>query len=245
MATALVTGAAHGLGACMAEHAARHGYRVGVLDLDLAEARAVADPIEGVALAADVTDPEQVEKAVERLGETPKLLINNAGILRTGPLLDHAVDDFRRVVQVNLVSVFIVSRIVAGRMKDNGGGAIVNLASINAINPSTLCGAYAAAKAGVVCLTRQMSMEWGEYGIRVNSMAPGFIDAGMSAPFLRNPAIRELRGNAVPLGRLGSADDVAECAMFLASDAAAYITGQNIAIDGGVINSVLMQLPRE
>ena len=245
MATALVTGAAHGLGACMAEHAARHGYRVGVLDLNLAEAQAVADRIEGVALAADVTDPEQVEKAVERLGETPKLLINNAGILRTGPLLDHAVDDFRQVVQVNLVSVFIVSQIVAGRMKDNGGGAIVNLASINAINPSTLCGAYAAAKAGVVCLTRQMSMEWGEYGIRVNSMAPGFIDAGMSAPFLRNPAIRELRGNAVPLGRLGSADDVAECAMFLASDAAAYITGQNIAIDGGVINSVLMQLPRE
>ncbi len=245
MATALITGAAHGLGACMAEHAARHGYRVGVLDLNLAEARAVADRIEGVALAADVTDPEQVEKAVERLGETPKLLINNAGILRTGPLLDHAVDDFRRVVQVNLVSVFIVSQIVAGRMKDNGGGAIVNLASINAINPSTLCGAYAAAKAGVVCLTRQMSMEWGEYGIRVNSMAPGFIDAGMSAPFFRNPAIRELRGNAVPLGRLGSADDVAECAMFLASDAAAYITGQNIAIDGGVINSVLMQLPRE
>ena len=245
MATALITGAAHGLGACMAEHAARHGYRVGVLDLNPAEARAVADRIEGVALAADVTDPEQVEKAVERLGETPKLLINNAGILRTGPLLDHAVDDFRRVVQVNLVSVFIVSQIVAGRMKDNGGGAIVNLASINAINPSTLCGAYAAAKAGVVCLTRQMSMEWGEYGIRVNSMAPGFIDAGMSAPFFRNPAIRELRGNAVPLGRLGSADDVAECAMFLASDAAAYITGQNIAIDGGVINSVLMQLPRE
>ena len=245
MATALITGAAHGLGACMAEHAARHGYRVGVLDLNLVEARAVADRIEGVALAADVTDPEQVEKAVERLGETPKLLINNAGILRTGPLLDHAVDDFRQVVQVNLVSVFIVSQIVAGRMKDNGGGAIVNLASINAINPSTLCGAYAAAKAGVVCLTQQMSMEWGEYGIRVNSMAPGFIDAGMSAPFLRNPAIRELRGNAVPLGRLGSADDVAECAMFLASDAAAYITGQNIAIDGGVINSVLMQLPRE
>ena len=245
MATALITGAAHGLGACMAEHAARHGYRVGVLDLNLVEARAVADRIEGVALAADVTDPEQVEKAVERLGETPKLLINNAGILRTGPLLDHAVDDFRQVVQVNLVSVFIVSQIVAGRMKDNGGGAIVNLASINAINPSTLCGAYAAAKAGVVCLTQQMSMEWGEYGIRVNSMAPGFIDAGMSAPFFRNPAIRELRGNAVPLGRLGSADDVAECAMFLASDAAAYISGQNIAIDGGVINSVLMQLPRD
>ena len=229
----------------MADHAARRGYRVGVLDLDLDEAQAIAEPIGGVALAADVSDPVQVEAAVERLGETPKVLINNAGILRTGPLLEHAVDDFRHVLEVNLLSVFVVSQIVARRMKDNGGGAIVNMASINAINPSTSCGAYAAAKAGVVSLTRQMSMEWGEYGIRVNSMAPGFIDAGMSAPFFRNPAIRKLRGNAVPLGRLGSADDVAECAMFLASDAAAYITGQNIAVDGGVINSVLMQLPRE
>lgn len=245
MATALITGAAHGLGACMAEHAARHGYRVGVLDLDLEEARAVADPIGGVALAADVTEPDQVEDAVERLGETPKLLINNAGILRTGPLIDHAVEDFSKVVQVNLVSVFIVSQIVARRMKDNGGGAIVNLASINAIHPAALCGAYPAAKAGVVGLTQQMSLEWGRYGIRVNAMAPGFIDAGMGKPFYRNPAIRELRGNAVPLGGIGSADDVAECAMFLASDAAAYINGQNIAIDGGVINSVLMQLPRE
>ena len=182
---------------------------------------------------------------MDRLGETPTLLINNAGILRTGPLMEHAVEDFRRVIQVNLVSVFIVSQIVARRMQDNGGGAIVNLASINAINPSTECGAYAAAKAGIVCLTQQMSLEWGEYGIRVNSMAPGFIDSGMAAPFYRNPAIRELRGSAVPLGRIGTADDVAECAMFLASDAAGYISGQNIAIDGGVINSVLMQLPRE
>ena len=165
----------------MAEHAARHGYRVGVLDLDLEEARAVADPIGGVALAADVTEPDQVEDAVERLGETPKLLINNAGILRTGPLIDHAVEDFSKVVQVNLVSVFIVSQIVARRMKDNGGGAIVNLASINAIHPAALCGAYPAAKAGVVGLTQQMSLEWGRYGIRVNAMAPGFIDAGMAA----------------------------------------------------------------
>ena len=245
MPTALITGAAHGLGACMAEHATRHGFRVGVLDLDLDAARAVAGPIGGVALAADVTDPEQVEAAVERLGEAPALLINNAGILRVGTLMEQPVEDFKRVTDVNLNSVFIVSQIVARRMKDNGGGAIVNLASINAIHPSMSCGAYAAAKAGIVCLTQQMSLEWGEYGIRVNSIAPGFIDAGMSAPFFENPAIRELRGNAVPLGRLGSADDVAECAMFLASEAAAYITGQNIAIDGGVINSVLKQLPRE
>lgn len=245
MATALITGAAHGLGACMAEHAARHGYRVGVLDLKLDEAKVVADRIDGVAFAADVTDAEAIEAVLDELGDTPDLLINNAGILRTGPLMDHAVEDFRLVTDVNLNSVFIVGRAVARRMKDNGGGSIINLASINALNPSTLCGAYACAKAGVITLTQQMSMEWGEFNIRVNSIAPGFIDSGMSAPYYKNQRIRELRGGAVPLKRLGSADDIAECAMFLASDKAGYITGENIAVDGGVIHSVLMQLPRE
>lgn len=245
MATALITGAAHGLGASMAEHAARHGYTVGVLDLKLEDAAAVAERIGGVALAADVTDPAAVEAALNKLGDTPDLLINNAGILRTGPLLDHSVDDFRLVVDVNLNSVFIVAQAAARRMKDNGGGCIINLASINAINPSTLCGAYASAKAGVITLTQQMAMEWGEYNIRVNSIAPGFIDSGMSAPYYENQRIRELRGAAVPLKRLGSADDIAECAMFLASDRAGYITGENITVDGGVIRSVLMQLPRD
>jgi NAD(P)-dependent dehydrogenase (short-subunit alcohol dehydrogenase family) len=244
MPSMIVTGAAHGLGKCIAEHAARAGYRVGVMDLDSTEAEQVAESIGGIALAADVTDMSSVEKAFEAFGDTPEVLVNNAGILRTGPLLDHDVEDFRRVVDVNLNSVFVVAQVAARRMRDAGGGCIINMSSVNGINPSTQCGAYASAKAGVIALTRQMSMEWGEYGIRVNSIAPGFIDAGMQAPFFENQAVRELRSNAVPLKRLGSADDVAQCALFLASDQAAYISGENIAVDGGVINSVLMQLPR-
>ena len=148
------------------------------------------------------------------------------------------------MIDVNLNSVFLVAQIAARRMKEAGGGSIVNMSSVNGINPSTNCGAYATAKTGVIALTKQMSMEWGEYNIRVNSIAPGFIDAGMQSPFFENPKVRELRSNAVPLKRLGSADDVAECALFLASDKAGYISGENIAIDGGVIHSVLMQLPR-
>ena len=88
-------------------------------------------------------------------------------------------------------------------------------------------------------------MEWGEYNIRVNSIAPGFIDSGMSAPYYKSQRTRELRSSAVPLKRLGAADDIAECAMYLASDAANYVTGENITVDGGVIHRVLMQLPRE
>ena len=245
MATVLITGAAHGLGKCMAERAARAGYRVGVLDLKRDECEAVADAVGGVPLAADVTDVEAVEKALDDLGEAPSALISNAGILRTGPLIDHTIEDFRLVIDVNLVSVFIVGQAVAKRMRDNGGGSIVNLSSINALNPSLDCGAYPSAKAGVINLSQQMAIEWGKYNIRVNSIAPGFIDAGMSSPFYKDQRIRELRGGAVPLRRLGTADDVAACALFLASDDAAYISGENIAIDGGVSRSVLMNLPRE
>ena len=244
MPSMIVTGAANGLGKCIAEHAARAGYRVGVLDLQLEQARTVAEEIGGVPLAADVTDVRSVEKAFEQFGETPDVLVNNAGILRTGPLLDHDLEDFRRVIEVNLTSVFAVARIAARRMKNAGGGCIINMSSVNGINPSTQCGAYATAKAGVLALTRQMAMEWGGYGIRVNSIAPGFIDAGMQSPFFENEKVRELRSNAVPLKRLGSAEDVARCALFLASDNAAYISGENITVDGGVIHSVLMQLPR-
>jgi NAD(P)-dependent dehydrogenase (short-subunit alcohol dehydrogenase family) len=147
-------------------------------------------------------------------------------------------------MDVNLTSVFLVAQIAARRMKSAGGGCIINMSSINGINPSTQCGAYATAKAGVIALSKQMSMEWGAYNIRVNTIAPGFIDAGMQAPFFENQGVRDLRSNAVPLKRLGSADDVAECALFLASDKAQYISGENITVDGGVIHSVLMQLPR-
>lgn len=244
--TVLITGAAHGLGACMAEHAARLGYRVGVMDQDAEGCGAVAETLaDAVPLVGDVCDPDSVERALDLLGGPPGVLINNAGILRTGPLIDHPVAHFRQVIDVNLNAVFIVAQAVARRMRRAGGGCIINMSSINGIHPALSCGAYPAAKAAVIAMTQQMALEWGEYNIRVNAIAPGFIDSGMSAPFYENRQIRQQREGAVPLGRLGSADDVAQCAMFLASEAAAYINGQTIAVDGGVINSVLMQLPRE
>ena len=175
----------------------------------------------------------------------PDVLVNNAGILRTGPLMDHDPADFRLVMDVNLNGVFIVAQAVARGMRERGGGAIINMSSINGIHPSPNCGAYVAAKAGVIGLTQQMSIEWGEFGIRTNAIAPGFIHAGMSAPFYEDETVRNNRANAVPMGRLGKAEDIAQCVLFLASDAAEYISGETITVDGGVINSVLKQLPRE
>ncbi|MFT6368157.1 MAG: NAD(P)-dependent dehydrogenase (short-subunit alcohol dehydrogenase family), partial [Bacteroidia bacterium] len=113
MPSMIVTGAAHGLGKSIAEHAARAGYKVGVLDLVLDHALKVANDIGGIALAADVSDASSVEKAFSKFDEVPDVLINNAGILCTGPLLDHDVEDFRRVIDINLSSVFIVAQIAA------------------------------------------------------------------------------------------------------------------------------------
>lgn len=246
MKNIIVTGAANGLGSAIAIAADLAGYRVGVLDLDQEQCDELVKKLKnGMSLPADVTDPNSIDRALERFAEVPDVLVNNAGILRTGPLIDHNLADFKKVMDINLNGVFIVSKAAARMMMTKKGGAIVNMSSINGIHPSLNCGAYVAAKAGVIGLTQQMSIEWGDYGIRVNAVAPGFIDAGMSAPFFENEKVRKQRADAVPLGVLGEANDVADCVLFLASDKARYINGHTIPIDGGVINSVLRQLPRE
>ncbi len=245
MRTLLVTGGGSGIGAAIARAADDAGYRVGVMDVETKAADALAESLKnGVGLGADVADADQVAAAVADLGAVD-VLVNNAGVLATGPLIDHDPADFRRVIDINLTAVFIAAQAAARCMRDAGGGSIVNIASINGIHPSPNCGAYTAAKAGVMGLTQQMSVEWGEFGIRVNAVAPGFVDAGMSTPFYQNAAVRSRRASAVPLGRLGEADDIARAVLYLASDAASYVSGQTLTVDGGVINSVLAQLPRD
>jgi NAD(P)-dependent dehydrogenase (short-subunit alcohol dehydrogenase family) len=245
MRTALVTGAAAGIGEAVARLAAARGYRVGMLDMNADTIRRTAAAVpNAVDLTADVCDPAAVEAALDALGAVPDLVVNNAGIVRFAPLLEHSIEDWRRAMDVNLNGTFIVGRAAALRMREHGGGAIVNLASVNAISPGSGIGAYPASKAGVVRLTEQMANEWGPYNIRVNAVAPGFIDGGMSAPIFANPEVRRVRSRAVPLGRLGTCEDVAEVILWLASAASSYVTGQNIAIDGGLINTAIANLPR-
>lgn len=245
MKTMLVTGAGNGLGQAIAQAADAQGYRVGVLDVAAEAAQEVAASLQhGVPLSCDVRDANQVAACIDELGALDAV-VNNAGILRTGPLIDHDPEDFRLVMEINLNSVFIVAQAAARRMRDGNGGCIINLASINGIHPAPNSGAYAAAKGGVMALTQHMSVEWGQYGIRVNAIAPGFVLAGMSTPFYEDERIRNNRAAAVPLGRLGEARDIADGVMFLASERASYISGQTLTVDGGVINSVLAHLPRE
>lgn len=246
MKNAIVTGASGDLGACITELAVKAGFRVGAIDIQPDGINALADRLDNVvALTADITDENSVRDAFDSFGASPDLLVNNAGLVRFAPLTELAVKDFRDVVSVNLVGSYIVAREAARRMLVAGGGAIVNITSMGGIHPAPGSGAYGASKSGLAQLTQLMAVEWGPGGIRVNAVAPGFIDAGMSAPFFKDPEVRRQRGDGVPLRRLGTAEDVARAVMFLASDEASYISGQEIAVDGGVINSVLAQLPRE
>ena len=245
MKQAIVTGAGHGIGAAIAAALAEAGHRVGVLDRDGEAAAAVAAKLsEATALEADVTDEASAEAALDRFGQTPDVLVNNAGIVRFGPLADLALSDWRAVLEVNLTGCFVMARATAVRMIARGGGAIVNVTSMNGVAPGPNAGAYGSSKAGVALLTQQMALEWGPQGVRVNAMAPGLIDAGMSSPLYADAEVRKARESKVPLGRLGRSEDVARAILFLASDEAAYITGQNLVVDGGVTMGIIGQLPR-
>jgi NAD(P)-dependent dehydrogenase (short-subunit alcohol dehydrogenase family) len=246
MQTAVVTGAGRGLGLAIATRLAADGWTVGVLDRDpVLVASASAGLLGSVPLVADISDEASVEAAFDQLGELADLVVNNAGIVRFGPLIDLDERDFRAVVDVNLVGTFIVSRAAARRMVAAGvAGSIINITSMNGVAPGPNGGAYGSAKAGIALLTQQMALEWGRSGIRVNAVAPGMILAGMSEPVFADPVVRQARESKVPLGRLGTAEDIAAMVAFLASDQASYVTGQNILVDGGVTMSIIAGLPR-
>ncbi len=245
-ASAIVTGAGSGIGEAIARRLVGAGMRVGVLDVNEAGARAVAESLggSGVALIASTTDEPAVERCLDEFG-TPDLLVNNAGIVRFGPLADLSTADWRAVIEVNLTGTFLIARAVACRLRDAGRrGTIVNITSMNGVMPGPNAGAYGSTKAAVALLTQQMAIEWAPWGLRVNAVAPGLIDGGMSAPIYADASFREIRSAKVPLGRLGTADDIADAVLFLASDAASYITGQNLLVDGGVTMNMIGQLPR-
>jgi NAD(P)-dependent dehydrogenase (short-subunit alcohol dehydrogenase family) len=241
MKLALVTGGAAGIGAAIAAALLERGYRVAVADAKI-DAVAVSDRL--TAHVCDVSDGSAVAALFDALGEVPDLVVNNAGIVRFGALADIALEDFRRVVEVNLMGVFAVTSEAVRRMLPRSSGHVVSLTSINAYGPGPGSGAYPATKSAVLQLMRQFAMEYGPHGLRFNSIAPGFIDGGMSAPIYADPKVRASRSAGVPLGRLGTPEDVANAVCFLDSDEGGYINGHDLVVDGGVTHAVLKNLPR-
>ncbi|WP_436795082.1 SDR family NAD(P)-dependent oxidoreductase [Actinospongicola halichondriae] len=237
MTSLLVTGGAAGIGAAIASEGVRRGWRVGVIDRE-------ASDVDGVtSFRADVTDAAAVVDVVDEFG-APDITVNNAGLVRFGPLVDLSVDDWRSVVDVNLTGTFLVARTVARAVQAAGStAAIVNISSMNGIVPGPKSGAYGSTKAAIGLLTQQMALEWAP-DIRVNAVAPGLIDAGMSAPIYADAEARRAREGRVPLGRLGTERDIVDATLWLASDEARYVTGQTLLVDGGVTMSMLTTLPR-
>jgi NAD(P)-dependent dehydrogenase (short-subunit alcohol dehydrogenase family) len=247
---ALITGAAGGLGYAIAEHLGAQGYRIALLDVDEAGVLDAAGRLDGArGYGCDICDEAQVDQTLLQIGKDfgaiPDALINNAGIVRFGELLEHSVEDFRKVVDVNLIGTFIMCRAVGSLMAELNSGAIVNVTSLNAFAPSPDAGAYPSTKAAVAKLTEQLALTLGPKGVRVNAIAPGFIDAGMSTPIYQDPESRALRAASVPAGRIGTAEDIAGTVAFLISDQADYIHGQHILVDGGVACSLKKHLPRK
>ena len=219
MKTAIVTGAGAGIGKAICQKLSQNNYRVGMLDLNEENVNEASKGVENsFPLLGDVTNQESIKKAFEKFGEIPDLLVNNVGIVLFGPLEEHSVEDYSKSLNINLLGSFITSRILINDMIKRGSGSIINMSSVNGVNPGIGIGAYPASKAGIISMTQQMAIEWGKFGIRVNCISPGFIDAGMSKPIYEDPKVRELRGGAVPSGRLGEADDIANAVLFLDSE---------------------------
>ena len=246
MKHAVITGGAAGLGADVARTLSEAGYRIGIFDLGAERVAEAASKLENaVGIEADVTSPDQVAAAFDAFGEVPDLLVNNAGIVRFGAMEEQSVQDYIDVVNVNLLGSCFCARAIAPAMMNRGSGHIINFTSINGVHPAPGVGLYGPTKAAMANMTQAMAIEWGPRGIRVNAIAPGMINAGMSKPIFENPKVRATRGGGVPLRCLGEAADIAEAVLFLDSDGAKYISGHELVVDGGVSISVMAHLPRE
>ena len=254
----VVTGAGSGIGRAIALTLAGAGGRIAVLDRNEAGSMETVQQVQALgaqalAIGCDTSDPDSVQSAAQRsaaeLGPCD-VLVNNAGVLRPGALESLSLAEWNQVLSVNLTGYFLCAQAFGRQMRENGtqsgksGGALVHIASIAAEHATAFTGSYSVAKAGITMLSRQLALEWGGYGIRSNAVHPGLIVTPMSQAFYDVPGTTERRSKAVPAGRIGRPDDIAQAVLFLASPRSAYISGEEITVDGGFTRMLMGLIPR-
>ena len=243
---ALVTGGGAGIGRAIAETFAREGAKVMIADRDGDAAREVADAIvksNGAASAhvVDVTDTAQVKKLMEEIGVAHgqlDVLVNNAGVGERGDFRHLSDEAWERVWSVNLDGTVRCAREAFDLLKASGKASIINLSSIMATKHTRQMAVYSATKGAVSALSRSLAVEYAPYGIRVNTLLPGYVETALIGRYLSNPMIAKALLTQTPLRRFGTPQDIANAALFLASDEAAYITGASLNVDGGMATTL-------
>ncbi len=237
---AIVTGASRGIGWAIARRFAEEGASIMLCARNPENARSIvkelSHPVDLITCSVDVSKPEQVQEMVQKtLDKWGKIhiLINNAGITRDGLLVRMSLQDWQEVIDVNLTGAFLCSKAVSKSMIQQRSGAILNITSIIGLTGNAGQSNYAASKAGMIGLTKSLARELASRSIRVNAVAPGFIETEMTSGM--DQKAKEAALGQIPLGYFGKAENVAEAALFLVSDQAGYITGQVLQVDGGMV----------
>ena len=241
--TAAVSGSGRGIGRAIALAMAQAGADVAVFSRTEEEFRDTASEIESMgrralALRVDMTEPEDVNSMVETvLGEFGRLdiMVNNAGTSPSYDYMENVVaEDYAAIMDTNIRGTFHCNQRVIPVMKEQGGGSIINVASLSGLKALFKCSAYSASKGAIIALTRTMAVELARSNIRVNALCPGYVRTRMMEGLLEHPKTRERIEISIPMRRAGEAEEIAPMAAFLASDAASYITGAVICVDGGL-----------
>jgi gluconate 5-dehydrogenase len=241
---ALVTGGTHGIGLAIGLLLARAGAKVCVNDLQEEKLQSCREIFrkEGsdvFTLLFNVTDEKDVDRGISLIEKNVgpvDILVNNAGIIKRIPILDMSIDDYKQVLEVDLVAPLIISKRVVPNMIKKSSGKIINMCSMMSVYGRNTVSAYASAKGGLMLLTRNMTCEWAKYNIQINGIGPGYIATSQTAPIRENGhPFNDLVMTRTPAGRWGEPEDVANAALFLASKASDFVNGHILYVDGGIL----------